>query len=211
MRLNPLPLAVAAEIVTLDPPVFVSVSVTVFVVPTVTLPKAMLLGLADTAPSAAPLAVSAIERLGFEAVEVMAILPETFPADDAVNFALNVTLAPAVKVVGRVSPLIVNPAPDTVACEIVTLVVPEFVSVSETVLLLPTTTVPNGIDDGLAVNAPAATPVPDRFTFKEGFEAFEVIVKVAGELPVADGENFTMKLALCPAFSVNGRVSPVML
>jgi hypothetical protein len=46
LRLNPLPLAVAAEIVKLDPPVLVSVSDKLVLLPTWTLPNARLVGLA---------------------------------------------------------------------------------------------------------------------------------------------------------------------
>ena len=46
LRLNPLPLAEAAEIVRLDPPELVRVSVIVWELPTGTLPKPRLVGLA---------------------------------------------------------------------------------------------------------------------------------------------------------------------
>jgi hypothetical protein len=55
VRLNPEPLLIATwEMVTLDPPVFVTVSERVCLLPTVTVPKLRLVGLEVSAPAAAP-------------------------------------------------------------------------------------------------------------------------------------------------------------
>jgi hypothetical protein len=56
-------------------------------------------------------------------------LPVTLPAEVGANFAANDALCPAPSVKGVVIPLMLKPVPDAVACEIVRLAVPEFVSV----------------------------------------------------------------------------------
>jgi hypothetical protein len=52
--------------------------------------------------------------------------PETAPVDAGPNATLNVVLLPAAIVAGTARPLMLNPAPDTVACEIVNEAVPLF-------------------------------------------------------------------------------------
>jgi hypothetical protein len=66
--------------------------------------------------------------------------PLTLPADCGANTTLKVTLAPGLSTSEGFSPLMLNPAPATVACEIVTLVPPVFVIVSVKVELAPTRT-----------------------------------------------------------------------
>ncbi len=83
---------------------------------------------------------------------VMARLPLTVPLDDGAKAVLNVTLCPALKVRGRLRPVMLKPAPVAVACEIVTLVPPELVRVSERLLLLPTWTLPKLRLAGFAVS-----------------------------------------------------------
>lgn len=77
-------------------------------------------------------------RLGFEPFEVMVMVPEAAPLAVGANFAVNVVLCPALSVRGRFNPLILNPEPVTEAAEMVRLVPPLFVKVSDCVLLLPT-------------------------------------------------------------------------
>ena len=79
-------------------------------------------------------------NVGFEASELTLMPPLALPADCGANTALKVTLAPGLSVSGAFSPLMLNPAPVTVACEIVTLAPPVFVSESISVRLPPTWT-----------------------------------------------------------------------
>lgn len=69
---------------------------------------------------------------------MIARFPLAEPVPVGVNVAVSVTLWPAFRVVGNVRPEIENPVPVTFACEIVTLVPPEFVKVSDRLLLLLT-------------------------------------------------------------------------
>ena len=58
---------------------------------------------------------------------------------------------------------------------------------------------------------PGVTPVPERPTLKEAFEALLVMATFPVALPEADGANFTEKLALCPAAIVAGMLIPLMV
>ena len=84
-----------------------------------------------------------------------AILPFTLPVVAGVNVTLKRALCPTDKVSGSDSPLILNPAPETVAWEIVVLAVRVPVSVTVWVLLLPTATLPKLMMEG-------ATPSTER-------------------------------------------------
>lgn len=81
-------------------------------------------------------------------------------------------------------------------CEIVTLVPPVFVTVSEIDKLLPTVTLPKPRLVGFAPKVPGVTPVPDKLMVKVGFDPFEVIVTLPLALPAAVGVNVTLKVAL---------------
>jgi len=131
LTVNPVPLTLTCETVTLDPPVLVIVSDKGSVLPTVTLPKLRLVGFEVNAPAAIPVADSGIVRVGLEAVEVTVTLPVTLPAAVGVNFTDKVVLCPAVSVKGVVIPLSVNPVPVTLTCETVTLEPPVLVIVSD--------------------------------------------------------------------------------
>ena len=92
-----------------------------------------------------------------------------------------------------------------------TLVLPELVRAIDSDLLLPTCTLPKLTLDGLAVNAPALTPVPESGRLSVGFDALLVIAMFPLAFPLAEGVKPTLKVALCPAVSVKGRVSPLRL
>jgi len=71
-------------------PVFVRVVVFMgLVLPTAMLPKAMLVGLAESVPPVTvPVPDSGTVRVGFEALDEIVMLPLTVPAAVGVNFAL---------------------------------------------------------------------------------------------------------------------------
>jgi hypothetical protein len=73
---------------------------------------------------------------------VTVTLPLTAPADGGVNETLKLALCPAVSVTGVAIPLKVNPVPLTPTFEIVTLVPPVLVTVSDSVCFVPTCTLP---------------------------------------------------------------------
>ena len=96
---------------TLEPPVLITVSDADRLLPTVTLPKARVLGLDPSAPGATPVPDKGMVKFGLGAFEVMVTLPLAFAADCGVKVTLNVALCPAVSVTGAVIPLTVNPVP----------------------------------------------------------------------------------------------------
>jgi hypothetical protein len=92
LKLKPVPLGVICEIVRADPPVFVSFSATVELLPVVTFPKLRLVGLAANCPGRVPVPVDGTVRLGFDPLELIMRLPLTFPVVWGANEAVNVTL-----------------------------------------------------------------------------------------------------------------------
>jgi hypothetical protein len=211
LRVKPAPLIVAEEIVTLTPPVLVTVSDRDCLFPTVTLPKLRLVGFAPKAPGVTPVPDKGIVRVGLDAFEVSVTLPVTLPADAGLKVTVKVVLCPAVRVTGVVMPLRANPEPPIVAEEIVTLEPPVLVTVSESDCLFPNVTVPKARLVGFDPRPPGATPVPDRGIVREGFEAFEVIVTLLLAAPVDAGAKVTLKVALWPVVRVTGVVIPLRL
>jgi len=97
---------VTCEIVTFAVPLFVRITLFELVVPELTLPKAKLVGFADSAavpPRPVPLSATVDGEPGALLVIVMA--PGKLPAVVGANTALNVALAPAAMVLGVTSPL----------------------------------------------------------------------------------------------------------
>ena len=111
LMLNPVPLIPAREIVTLDPPVLVTVSDSVCLVPASTFPKLRLVGFDPRPPGEIPMPDNGIVRVVLEAFEVMVTLPVTLPADVGVKATLKLALWPADRVTGAVVPLRLNPVP----------------------------------------------------------------------------------------------------
>jgi len=97
--------------VTLEPPVLVTVSERDLLLPTATVPKLRVLGFAPSVPCETPVPESGMFRVVFEAFEMMLILPLAPVAAAGVNVTLKVVLCPAVRVNGVVIPLMLNPPP----------------------------------------------------------------------------------------------------
>jgi hypothetical protein len=91
-------------------------------------------------------------KVELEALEPTVMPPVALTADCGANTALKVTLAPGLRTNGTLSPLMLNPVPVAVACEIVTLDPPVFVSDSIKVRLLPTWALPKVRLAGLALS-----------------------------------------------------------
>ena len=127
---KPVPLAEAAEMVRLEPPELVKVSVRVFDAPTATFPKLKLAGLGVIWPCVTPAPDSGTLSVGLFASEVIARFPVLLPEDVGEKIALNVVLCPAARVAGRFGPVKLNPVPVAAAAEIVTVTPPIFVIVT---------------------------------------------------------------------------------
>lgn len=147
--LKPAPEALAAEIVTLAVPVFVTVTGTVEVAPVSRLPKLTLAGFADSAPWT-PVPVKA--TVGSESLLTTEIVPEALPAVDGSKTAENVVLWPAPRVTGTVMPLTLKPVPVALTCVIVVLVLPLLLIVTVWVALLPTASLPKAMLPGFTVS-----------------------------------------------------------
>lgn len=208
--LKPEPVAVAAVMVTLDPPVLVTVSESVLFLLTCTVPKLRLVGFALSVPAASPVPVRGMVSVGLVALLVIERFPLTSPVAVGVKMTLKVFVWPAVKVTGKLSPVILKPA-GADAAVMVTLVPPELVRVSERVVLEPTVTLPKLRLVGLAVSAPGATPVPDIGIVSVGLVALLDTEMLPVAAPVVVGAKLALKLVLWPAFSVKGKLRPVML
>lgn len=125
--------------VTLEPPAVI-VPVMLLVVPTVTVPKLRVLGEAESEPVAPPVPLSLIDALF--TLEVTVMLPVTLPVAVGLNWVVNVTLWPPLKVIGKVKPDMLNPVPEMDELFSWMLVVPVFLMLAIWVVLLPTVTVP---------------------------------------------------------------------
>jgi hypothetical protein len=211
LNLNPAPLALAAEMVRLDPPELVNVSDKLELLPTCTLPNARLVGLAVSDPCATPVPERGMVRSELLPVDVMLMLPLSAPVAVGAKTTVNDVLWPAVKVNGKDSPLRLNPVPLAVAAEIVRLVPPLLVRVSVSDFEAPTCTLPKARLVGLGVKAPCATPVPESGMLRLGTEPVAVMLTLPLAAPVAEGEKRTVNEVLWPAFKVKGKDSPLKL
>jgi len=143
--LNPVPDAVACEIAVLTPPVLVRVTVWLEVCPVVMFVNARLAGDAVTTAGTAgeaPDPEYEITTALFTPLTVSTTAPSVPGIAAGENVTPNVIDCPGARVAGRSKLLTPKPAPITVDWEIVTLSVPEFVSVSISVTVLPIATGP---------------------------------------------------------------------
>jgi hypothetical protein len=105
LRLNPEPLAEAAEIVRLEPPELVSVSDSVFELPTSTFPKLKLVGFGVSWPGVTPVPERPMFNGEPGASETIARVPFAAPPTVGEKVTVNAMLCPAPSVAGSVRPL----------------------------------------------------------------------------------------------------------
>jgi hypothetical protein len=147
-RLSPLMakaelLAESCEIVTPVLPALVMVAVFAELCPTRTLPKAKDAGLASSFPAATAVPDTATSISPADAmVLLMAIFPAGVPVVCGVKEMLKGALCPGANMKGIVGDVTRKEASDTVALAIVTAARDWFITVFESCLLAPTTTVP---------------------------------------------------------------------
>jgi hypothetical protein len=145
------------------------------------------------------------------ALLAIAIEPVAVPAAAGENVVLNVALAPAATVIGKL-PLTLKPFPDGVAEVIVSAALPEFVRDTFCVPLPPTFTLPKFTFGVPSVNcAWPALPVPLSAIVSGEFGALLAIEMLPFAAPAAVGENFTPKETFCPAVNVSGVERPFVL
>jgi hypothetical protein len=151
LMLNPVPEALAAEIVMLAVPGFVNVIDWDPLLPTWTFPKATLDGFGERVPCV-PVPLKAIVAGDPGALLVIEMLPVALPEVVGANCAVNEVFAPALIVVGKARPLILKPAPEALAAEIVSAALPGLVNVTLCAELPPTLTFPKATLTGLIVS-----------------------------------------------------------
>lgn len=180
--------------------------------PTVTLPKLMMVGLAASEPDVTAVPVTAILRLEFAAVDASVMPPLTVPAELGANATWKTELWPGPRVRGNVSPLTVRPAPTTPAWVMVALVPPELLKVTGWLCVLPTVTFPKLMLAGFAPSCPAVVPSPatekvtlaglldcgpeEPLTLLMVKDELPLTLMLAFALPVEVGANVTLKAAL---------------
>jgi len=155
LALNPVPEGVTLEMVTLEFPLLVKVTLNVLLLPSFTFPKLKPVGLAPSnwvAACPVPLKGMASGELG--PLLTRETDPLTLAVEVGAKATLKVVLAPAAIIVGVARPLILKPVPDTLAAEIVTLAVPLFFRVTVCELVSPTTTLPKLTLAGLTESCP---------------------------------------------------------
>lgn len=204
-------LSLLPDVTVTEAPVAFRVPLSAEFPPTTTSPKFNVAGVTDSCPCAVPVPESATFRGELDASETIARLPLTAPVAAGVKLAVKVTLWPDVRVAGKVSPVLEKPEPVTFACEIVTVVPPVLVSVSDRLALPPTCTLPNERLAGLGESVPGVTPVPVSAIFSVGLAPLDVMVTLPLAAPPAAGANCTLNVVLWPALRVNGSVNPLML
>jgi hypothetical protein len=209
LMLNPAPVTVAWEMVTLPVPVLLRTMVCDVLLFTTTLPKAILAGEAESC-SVTPVPLKPTVSGDPAALLVMLTLPLSLPVAAGAKVAVKGVDCPAESVSGTVSPLRLKPVPVADAAVTVTLAVPVLVSVTVCASLLPTATLPKLTLVG-DVEICSVTPVPLKATVFGEPVALLVIVMAPVALPVDVGANFAVNGEDCPAVKVSGRASPLRL
>jgi len=125
LTLNPVPDAATCETVIGPVPELVRVACNVLLLPTLTLPKLRLRGLAlrrydRPKPDSETVVGEPPRRLTTDTV------PLAVPATVGVKVTLKLTLFPIPKLKGSETPLVLKPAPVTVTCEMVRMLTPVF-------------------------------------------------------------------------------------
>ena len=77
--------------------------------------------------------------------------------------------------------------------------------------MVPTTALGKFRVEGVIVNWPGSAPVPVKGTESVGFELLELIARLPVTLPPACGAKETLKVTLCAAARVSGRLIPLSL
>ena len=206
VTLNPEPLMLTPEMITLELPLLISVTGSVVLPPTVSLPK-----LSFDVEEVRPLVDPEPEPLRLTATSVLPLLffrvsvPVTAPDAVGLNPTAKNVVAPAFTENGVVNELMLNAVPLIEVLETVRLAVPVFLMASVWVFLFPTATVPNETDDGNAVRKlgvfpPEFEPEPEPLSPTDRTRVLLTFfnVKVPENVPDAVGVNPTAKYVVLP-------------
>jgi hypothetical protein len=185
-----------ADAIVTDAPLAVRVPLSGELDPTATLPKLRLVGETANWPAAVPVPERAILSGEFDAFDTTERPPLTAPALAGAKVAVKVTLWFAVRVRGKVNPLIEKAVPVKFACEMVSVDPPELVSVSDKFARLPTCTLPKARLVGFAVSESAARPVPESGMLSGELGALETMLNAPLAAPALAGAKVAVKVTL---------------
>jgi hypothetical protein len=198
---NPVPVTLAPERVTLAVPEFISVTVELPVLPTLTFPKLTVDGLAPICPSVpVPDIVTVADGSVLPTCPETSTVPDVLPVVVGVNATVKVVLWPAASVIGVVKPVTENSAPVRVMEFTVMDSSPEFVSVTACLLVAPSDVLPKVMTEGLVVNVAVeamAVPVRAKACGEPGTLSAKLIVPLS--VAAAGGVKTTLKVMLWPA------------
>lgn len=182
-----------------------------FVCPSVTLPKAKLVGVTLN-PGCTPVPVSAIVRDELFALLVTVTVPVALPPVVGANTTFKVAVAAAFNVKGVVIPFSLKPVPLAAMLEIWTGAVPVLVNLICCVPLPPVFTLPKLSEAGFGCNCPnvALDPVPARETVSVGLTGSLLVMdKVPLAAPAVVGWKERPAVADWPAGIVFGVAIPL--
>jgi len=104
------------------------------------------------------------------------MLPLSVPPDGGLKLTFATTLWPATSVNGIVNPLIAKSLPFTIACEIVRFDPPEFVSVADSVCVVPTGTLPKVMLEGVTLSCSGLAGFPDDPEVVDALKPWQSVV-----------------------------------
>ena len=208
--LTPVPEYDILEIVAASPPVFASFTVFVASLPTATLPNAIEAGVTVSVAASFDVAVAVRSMTidGLLALLVIETVPDSVPAEAGLYVIAKLALCPGANVIGAVAPEILTPVLVDAIFEIAALSFPLFVSLMVWVVSLPTATLPNAIEAGVAVSAAAVMPLPLSATSEGELGALLAIVIIPVSLASVVGLNAAVMDAVWPGLSDIGRCGP---
>ena len=184
------------------------VSVCVPVAPTVMLPKLTLEGVTESC-GCVPVPLKEIVAGELVALLTTVTLPARLPVEVGAKLTLKDVDWPAARLSGSVIPLVVNPVPLALTCEMETLEFPVLEIVTLCVALDPVARLPKFSEEGDAESCSVvATPVPPSAITSDEFGALLISVTLPEAVPAEAGANPMVNAEEPPAGTESGRTSP---
>ena len=157
----------------------------------------------------APVPESATVNGEFVALLTMVTLPGRLPVEAGANMTVKEADCPTARLKGSAIPLVLNPVPLALICEMDTAEFPVFVKVTVCEALAPVVRLPKLSDVGFAASCKAeATPDPLRGILKAGYVALLVSARLPERLPAEVGVKPTLNDAEPPGATESGKANP---